>query len=305
MLIFFRVARGSRGTRQLKDFMGDGGDRAVNRQQQSAGDQLSDGHEAVESDSDDNENAAHRQLANHSGGRRGRGRPGTSARGRYTEMRQQSRDSYISERPRYSNVRGRGFRDDGGGQRQNYDSRVNKQQEVFRDVEYCTETNRGPGKQAVADRQKNSDRQPTNTRSGQSQEDWKEGIDTSHSNKPMEQHRDRFHAANLQSADSKVSDSRPSHNDYRVSNTVRSQWQEDKHVPREPSHRIHTTRTICNRTYQTADNIPTKDRSSQIGGIVDAMNKISVKTAAEDRRDVSMQENVAPKSVRIVSGMHY
>lgn len=53
----FSIARGSRGTRQLKDFMADAGNRM--NQQRTAADQLSDGHEAVASDNSDNEDAGH------------------------------------------------------------------------------------------------------------------------------------------------------------------------------------------------------------------------------------------------------
>jgi len=299
----FSGTRGSRGTRQLKDFIGDGGER-VNRQQHSAGDERSDSHEAVVSDDSDTENAAHHQPAVRSRGRRGQGRPPGSARGRYSEMRQQQGDiSDVNERPRYSNARGRGFGNESrGGQRRGYGSRMNERREVSRDVEYRPEASRGPGNQPVGDRPKYDDRQPTTTRSGQSEEDWNEDIDT----RATEQRREHFHATTSQPADGKMSELRLSHSDHVVSESVRFQRREDKHVPREPARRIHPTRTISNRHYQTADNIANKDRSSQIGGIVDAMNKISVKTAADEKRDVGMQQHVPAKSTAmIVSGMHY
>lgn len=300
----FSGTRGSRGTRQLKDFMGDGGER-VNRQQHSAGDEWSDGHEAVVSDNSDTENAARHQPAVRSRGRRGQGRPLGSARGRYSEMRQQQGDSIrdVDERPRYSNARGRGFGNESrGGQRRGYVSGMSERQEASRDVEYPPETSRGPAKQPVGDRPKYDDRQPTTTRSRQSEEDWNEEVDTRHT----EQHRERFHATTSQPADSKMSDLRPSHSDHRVTESVRFQRREDKYVPREPARRIHPTRTISNRHYQAADSIANRDRSSQIGGIVDAMNKISVKTAADEKRDLGMQQHVPAKSTAvIVSGMHY
>ena len=79
----------------------------------------------------------------------------------------------------------------------------------------------------------------------------------------------------------------------------------DKPMQRESARHIHPTRTISNRHYQTADIIANKDRSSQIGSIVDAMNKLSVKTVSDDRRDVDSQQTVAAKTAMIVSGMHY
>lgn len=297
----FSGARGSRGTRQLKDFMGDGGG---GRQQHSAGDQLSDGHEAVVTDDSDNE-------ASRPSGCRGQGRP---SRGRYSEMRQQDINSVsdVSERPRYSNARGRGFRNDGGSQRQGYGSRVNKRQEVLRDEEHRPEIHRGPGKppmediRVIEDRrgQKIDDRQPTNTRSGQSQEEWTEETDSSHTDKPMEQRRERSRATASQPVDSRAPEPQLSYNDRRVSDSVHFQRQDDRQPPREPVRRLHPTRTISNRHYQAADNVPTKDRSSQIGLIVDAMNKISVRTAADDdKRYVGTQQNLAAKSAIIVTGM--
>ena len=297
----FSGSRGSRSTRQLKDFMGDGGER-VNQRQPSAGDEASDGHEAVVSDNSDNENAARHQPAVQSRGYRGQGRPRGSARGRYSEMRQQHGDGSrdVDERPRYSNARGRGFGNESrGGQRR---GGMNERRELSRDVEYQPETNRGPGRQPVGDRRRYDDRQPIMTRSGQLQEDWNNEVDT----RPTEQRREHFHATNSQPAEVKTSELRPSHSDHRISDSVRSQRQEDKHVPREPARRIHPTRTISNRHYQTADSVGNKDRSSQIGGIVEAMNKISVKTAADEKRDAGVQQHVAAKSTAvIVSGMHY
>lgn len=281
--------------------MDEGGDR-VNRQRHSVGDELSDDHRPVVSDHSDNEDAAHRQPASRSGGRHGRGRPGISTRGWYGEMRQQHGDivSDETERPRYSSVRGRGFRNDRGRQQQGRGPRVNERQDGSRDVEYRPDINRASGKQLVGYRQKYDDRQPPNARSGQSQEDWNEEIAISHSGKPVEQHQEQFRATTMQPAERKVSELRQSYGDRRMSDNVRSQRQEDKYVPTEPARRIHATRTISNRNYHTADNIPNRDRSSQIGGIVDAMKEISVKTAADDEA----QRNVAPKSAMIVSGMH-
>jgi len=288
-----RCARGSRGMHQLKDFMADRSD-GVNRHY-AAGDQLSDGHEAVMSDTSDNEDTAHHQPERRAGGRRGQGRPGSFTRGRYSEVRQQYGDDVRdADRPRYSNVRGRGFRNDRGGQRRGYGSGESEKREVSRDVEYRPDTNRGPGRQPVGERQRYEDRPATNTSSGQSREQWDEQVD----NKPVEQCREHFHAT---AADSKVTGPRLSHGDRGASSNVRNQWQ-DKPVQRESARHIHPTRTISNRHYQTADIIANKDRSSQIGSIVDAMNKLSVKTVSDDRRDVDSQQTVAAKTAMIVSG---
>lgn len=242
---------------------------------------------------DDQENS---QPVRRGGGRRGHGgRPPGSSRGRYSEMRQQHRDD-VSEKPRYSNVRVRvrGFGMDGGDQRRVYGSRNNDRHQD--EVEYHAETKRGRGKQSAVDRQTVRDR------SGQPQEDWNEEFGVGGSNKPTEQSRERYHGKGLQATDGKVSEMRPPiHDDQRVLGQ-----QEDRRVSREPpARRVHPTRTISNRHYQAADNISSRDRGSQIGGIVDAMNKISVKTAATDyKRDVARQEHVSFSSATIVSGMH-
>jgi len=291
--------------RQLKDFMDEGGDR-VNRQRRSTGGELSDGHEAVVSDNSDNEDAPRHQPVSRSGGRHGRGRPGTSTRGWYGEMRQQHGDSVSddSERQRYSNVRGRGFRNDRGRQRRGYGPRVNERREDPRNVEYHADTSHGPGTQSIACERKYDDRQPVNVESAQSNEDWNEEIDVGQSSG---QHRERFRATTTQP--SRTLELRQSYSDHRASDNVRSQRQEDRHVPTEPPRRVHPTepprrvhptRTISNRNYHTADTFQSRDRSNQIGGIVDAMKEISVKSAADDEA----QRYVAPKTAMIVTGMH-
>jgi len=301
MYCLFSAARGSRGTRQLKDFMGEAGDRG-NRQRRSTGDELSDGREAVMSDNSDNEDAARRQPATRSPRQRGRGRLSSSSRGWYGEVRQQHEDSISddAERPRYSNVRGRGFRNDRGYQRPGYRPRVNEGREGLRDIEYHGDTNRGPGRQSIGYRQKYDERQTADVRSNQPREDWNEEVDVSRS-KPVELHRDHVRGTTVQAAEDNMSESRHAYRDHRVSDNIRPERQEDsKQMPTEPARRIHPTRTISNRYHQIADNIPNKERSSQIGGIVDAMNKISVRTTAGDDK----QRSVAPKSAVIVSGMH-
>jgi len=257
--LYLSVARGSRGTRQLKDFMGD--DR-VSREHRSTRDELSDGHEAVASDHSDSESHIRRQPVGR--GQRGRGRPANNARGRPMRFQPQYRNQEhgddvadISQRPRYSSVRGR-------------------------------------GKEPVADRPVYE----RTTNSYESREDWNQEIGTSRSSENVQQHRDnRFHAV----ADSRMSELQQSRGSPRVSDNVRSQRHEDKPTAR----RVHPTRTISNTHYQTADSIPNKDRRSQIGGIVDAMNKISVSMVAGDKSDVGMQQNVAQKSTVIVSGMYF
>jgi len=289
-------ARGFRGTRQLKDFIGDSGNR-VNRQH------LSDDHEAVASDNSDDENVTRGQpLVSRTGGRRGRGRPAGSTRGRYSEMRQQYGDRELDERPRYGNVRGRGPRNDSGYQQEDYGSRTNERRQT--DDSYCPERNRGRGKQPVVDRQNYDNRRPDYTESKQQQEDWNEEIVTSRSSKEMEQRQERVHSVNTHAVDDRVSAQLPLHGDHRVTDSViRShQLEDDKHMAR----RLHPTRTISNSHYHTADNIPNRDRGSQIGGIVDAMNRISVKTVSDGRQEVgsSTQQNVAARSTMIVSGTH-
>jgi len=357
------AARGSRGTRQLKDFLIT--DHA--NQRRSSGDHLSDDHEAVTSDKSDDENAVYHQTASRTAGgggpRRGRGRRSGPARGRYSEMRQQYGDSFgdPADRPHYSGARGRGFRNDNASQQKGYSSQVYERRDMDVeprsernrgpgrqptrysqnyderpdadaerrpetshvparqsvryshnyderrdiDVENRPEMNRGPGKQPTRYSHRYDDRQPVVIKSGQSQEDWGREVTTGHYNKPTEQRKEHLHTTTSQPADNKMSQPRPSYSDHRVSDTVRPQRQEEKPVSREPARRIHPTRTISNSQYYATDNIH-KDRSSQIGGIVDAMNRMSVKTAAGDRHTVSStQQNVAPKSAVIVSGMHY
>ena len=299
----FSGARGSRGTRQLKDFMGDIGDHA--NQQRSA-----TGHKGVASDSNDDEIAAYRQPVSRARGQRGRERPAGFSRGRYSEMQQQYRDSDLTERPNYSNVRGRSPRNDGGSQQRGYSSRISERRQTDyqqRDDQYHPEINRGPGKQAIADRQSYDNRQPVYTESRQQHEDWNDEIVTSQSSKQMEQREEYVHPVSVRAPDDKMSARSAVHDDHRVSDSVvRYQQQEDKYVARQPPRRMHQTRTISNSQHHAADNIPRKDRTSQIGGIVDAMNRISVKTATDDKRVVSnTQQNVAARSAMIVSGTHH
>jgi len=301
--------------------MGDRDDRV--NQRSSAADQLSDGYEAVASDHSDGENAGRWQPVNRAGGRRGRGRPVASSRGRYSEMQQQygdprsSRGQYSemrrqygdhdqAEGPRYSSVRGHSPRNDSGGQRRGYGSRINERRRAD-DDQYHPERNRGRGKQAIVDRENYDDRQRVYTERGQQQEDWQEEMVSGHYSKDVEQHKEHVQAVSLRTLDDRISAQRPVHSDGRVSDgNVHSQQQEDKYTPREPPRRVHPTRTISNSQFHAADNIPNKDRGSQIGGIVDAMNRISVRMATDERRDVSStQQNVTARSAMIVSGMHH
>jgi len=302
----FSAAQSSRGTRQLKDFMGDG--RNFVDRQRSAAAHLSDGHEAVASDNSDDETAARRQPVSRAGGRRGRGRPAGPSRGRYSETRQQYGDRELAERPRYSNVRGHGPRNDSGYQQQDYGSRINARRQA--DDTYHPERDHGRGKQPIEDRQNYDNRQPAYTESVERQEDWSKEIVTSQSSKQTEQCQERVHTVSVRTADDNMTAKRPPHSGQRTSDSiVRSQQQEDKHMPREPPapRRMHPTRTISNSNYQTAENIPpNRDRGNQIGGIVDAMNRISVKTASDGRQEVSsIQPNVAARSTMILSGMCY
>jgi len=280
--------------------MDEAGDRG-NRQRRSTGDELSDGREAVMSDNSDNEDTARHQPVSRSPRQRGRGRQSSSSRGWYGEVRQQHENSISddAERPRYSNVRGRGFMNDRGYQRPGYRPRVNEGREGLRDVEYRGDTSRGPGRQSVGYGQKYDERRTANVRSSQPHEDWNEEVDVTRS-KPVEPHRDHVRGTTVQATEVNMSESRHSYHDHRVSDSVRPQWQEDKQLPMEPARRIHPTRTISNRHHYMADNIPGKERSSQIGGIVDAMNKISVRTSGDDET----QRNVALRSAVIVSGTH-
>ena len=186
-----------------------------------------------------------------------------------------------------------------GDQRTGYRPRVNEGREGLRDVEYRGDTSRGRGSQSVGYRQNYDERQTTNVRSNPPLEDWNEEVDASRF-KSVELHRDYVRGTTMQATEVSMSESRHSYRDHRVSDNVRAQRQEDKQMPTEPIRRIHPTRTISNRHHQMADNIPSRERSSQIGGIVDAMNKISVRTTADD----DTQRNVAVKSAVIVSGMH-
>jgi len=299
------LCRGSRGTRQLKDFMGEAGD-GVNRQRRSTGDEVSESYEAV--DYGDREDAGRHQPASRTAGRGGRGRPGTSGRGSYGEMRQQQqqqqRDAVTddAERPWRSGARGRGLTiDHGHPQQPGYSPQRDERRDGPRDVEPRSDTRRGPGKHSVGYMPRSDDREPTGARSGgQSQEDWNDEVDVSRtSGKPVEQHREQFRAVAVQPAESRTSELRQSYSEHRVSDNERFQRHEGRHGTTEPARRIHPTRTISNRSYHATDNIPHRDRSSQIGGIVDAMNAISVKTAADDE----VQRNAAPKSTIIVSGM--
>ena len=299
-----RGGRGSRGTRQLKDFMAcEAGDH-VNRRHRSASDEPSDRHETV--DHTDHEDAARHQSARGSSGRRGQGRRGASGRASYDEMRQQQQQRDIvtndTKKPWYSSARGRGLIiDHGPPQQPDYTSHRNERHDGPRDVgSHRPDTRRGPGKQSGGGgyRQRYDNRQPAGAGSEQSDEDWNEEVDIARSSgKPVEP---QFRAAPVQPAESKMSELRQSYSEQRVSDSVRFHRQEaGRHVPPEPARRIHPTRTYSNRNYQAAENIPNRDRSSQIGGIVDAMNAISVKTAADDEA----QRSMAPKSTIIVSGM--
>ena len=237
------------------------------------------------------------------GGWRGRGRPGSSARGRYGEMRQQYGDRDMAERPSYSNVRGRGTRNDAVSQRRDYTYGVNDRRQAG--DQYRPERSRGSGRQAVVDREHCDDRQPVYAESGQQEEDWNEEIATSYSTKQVEQPEENVHAVSMHAPDDRIPARRPPHRDHRVSEgVVRSQQQEDRHMHRElPRRVVHQTRTISNSNYHTADSASNRDRGSQIGGIVDAMNRISVKTATDNRREVSnTPQNVAARSAMIVTG---
>lgn len=363
--------RGSRGTRQLKDFIPDGGERANQPKQQSVDDnQSSDrhGHEADVIDDREINTGDARRPAVGSGGRRGQVRTRGIGRGQCDEIRRQQVKTEIGDRRqrygnvreisvRESNVRGRGFTSDshssqrvgssssrperrdfeyrsattrgsdespkGDRQYVEYRSEVqhgqgkamvgdrryvayhsethgrpDKQREDRQyveyprsDVEYHLETHPAPGKQK-GDRQQRYDNTQPMTRNVKSEEDWNGEVDTS---RASEQHRERYRT--WQSPNNRASGPPPaSVSDHRVSGI-------DTQVSSQPARHVHPTRTISNRNYQpaTAENIPSRDRSGQIGGIVDAMNKISVRTTATDsRRDVGSQQGLALQSSAII-----
>ena len=291
IILRFSGGNRSRGIRQLKDFMG-----AVSDSRQSAVDQLSDGHEAVASDNSDDENTARRQPSSRFAAGRARGRPG----GRFSKMHPHSgeRAGDVVERQRYSNVCGRGIQNSGGSQGRGF----RRSDRRSGDDEHRPYISAGSENEGAAERQKHHNRQSAYTGSVRRGENWNEASEMSRASRVVEQHREH-----LQPADEVMAAPQLPASGRRVpENAGRSQRPENKQMPRDQPRRVHPTRTISNSHFHTAaENVPSRDRGSQISGIVEAMNKISVKTAADDSHGVTASQHEAPRSALIVSGLSF